>query len=210
MRGGLARIVAGTGALLGLAALALQLYLLVGVFHHQGDGVLAAAWRFLGFFTVLTNGFAVAVLAHGFLRPTDNGGLGGPRVEVAAASAMALVGVVYSLVLRQLWDPRGAQKLADMALHDVMPIVMAAYWLLRPHGRLRWGDALFCAAWPLAYAAYALARGHWQGWYPYPFIDVARIGALQTAINVAGLGVAFVLAALLFVAVDRLLSGRRR
>jgi hypothetical protein len=207
---GLARIVAGLGAVIGAAALVLQLVLLIAAFHGRGDGALAAVWRYLGFFTILSNAFATAVLAHGFARPKANAGLGSPRTEVAAASALVLVGLIYSLVLRQLWDPHGADRLADSALHDVMPVLTALYWLLRPHGRLRWADAVPCLALPVAYCLYALARGAHDGWYPYPFINIPRIGLLQTAINIAGIGAGFGLLALAFIGVDRLLGRGRR
>jgi hypothetical protein len=42
---------------------------------------------------------------------------------------------------------------ADILLHDVVPLTYAAYWLI----------------YPPCYLAYALARGATTGWYPYPF-----------------------------------------
>jgi len=44
------------------------------------------------------------------------------------------------------------------------------------------------------------------GIYPYPFIDVARIGWARTMANAAGIAAAFLGAGFLFVALDRLLA----
>jgi hypothetical protein len=42
-----------------------------------------------------------------------------------------------------------------------------------------------------------------DGRYPYPFLDVGKIGWLQTALNAGGIAMAFILAGLLLVWVDR-------
>ena len=197
MRNRMTILVAACGALLGWAALALQLVLTLTTF---GGPALEGIWRYLGYFTVIANLFAAAVLTLAVLyRPR-------PRLEYTATTAMILVGVVYSLLLRESWDPRGWQKIADVALHDVLPLMVAAFWLLRPHGELRWRDVWLCVILPLGYCAYALARGAADGWYPYPFMDVARFGAGVVAINCAVIGGAFVVMASLLKLLDARLA----
>ena len=39
---------------------------------------------------------------------------------------IAIVGVVSSLLLRNLWSPAGPQKIADIALHDLVPMGLVA------------------------------------------------------------------------------------
>jgi hypothetical protein len=119
---------------------------------------------------------------------------------------MVLVGVVYTLLLRQTWNPQGVRKLADVLVHDAMPLAMLLFWLLRPHGRLGRADIAASMALPLGYVAYAMARGAWDGWYAYPFLDVARIGWMHAAINCAGIGAAFLALALLLAGLDRLVA----
>ena len=46
---------------------------------------------------------------------------------------------------------------------------------------------------PIAYFVYALARGHFDGNYPYPFIDVGKLGWLQVAMNAAGIALGFII-----------------
>ena len=52
------------------------------------------------------------------------------------------------------------------------------------------------------YLAYALARGRLDGRYPYPFIDVSRIGWRQTALNVGGIALGFIICGFVLVWID--------
>jgi ABC-type Fe3+-siderophore transport system permease subunit len=186
-------IVAGCGAALGWAALALQLVLTLTTI---GGSALHGLWRYIGYFTIIANLFASITLTLAVL------GVRRPRLEFAAATAMILVGVVYSLLLRETWDPRGGQKLADVALHDAMPVVVALFWLLRPHGGLRWKDVWLCVILPLGYFVYALVRGAFDGWYPYAFMDVGQFGAAVVAVNCVVMGAAFLAMAALLKILD--------
>jgi hypothetical protein len=213
MREKSARLMAALGAGIGVAALALQLSLMLGRFYDRGDTTLAGLWRFLGFFTNVSNLFAALVLAHAALRPKARTGLGAPRIEAAATAAIIMAGILNSALLAGRFNPQGLYKLADLALHDMVPFAVALFWLLRPHGELRLEDALFSVSWPLVYCVYALMRGAADGWYPYYFLDPAILGLTGLATNIAALGAAFLAAALSLVGIDRLLgpglSGRR-
>ncbi|HEY4075633.1 MAG TPA: Pr6Pr family membrane protein [Rhizomicrobium sp.] len=204
MKNRMARIVAVTGACLGWAALALQLVLTLSLIHAQGGTLLAGLWQFFGYFTILANVFAASVLSLAALRRNV------PRAEFAAVTAMILVGVVYSLLLRDSWNPQGAQKIADVALHDAMPLVMAVFWLLLPHGALRRVDIAASLILPLGYLAYAMIRGAFEGWYAYAFLDVTILGATRVAINAAVIGLAFLAMALLLAGLNRLLGRYRQ
>lgn len=147
-------------------------------------------WILARFFTVLTNLFvAIAMTAVAIDRPVSAQILGGLTL------AIILVGVVYMTLLRELLHLSGGAMLADTLLHKVSPIAMALWWLLfAPKARLKYNAPIWWAAYPLAYFAYALVRGHYEGRYPYPFIDVGKLGWLQTAINAGGIALGFILA----------------
>src|SRR3954470_14654542 len=102
-----ARIVAGAAALVGWAGLTLQLGLLIGSL-----GPTLGLWRFVGFFTILTN-LGAAVVASAIAVGASHG-VGGQRARLVAATAIIMVGIVYSLALRGLWNPVGPQKGADV------------------------------------------------------------------------------------------------
>jgi hypothetical protein len=106
-----------------------------------------------------------------------------------------------------LLELSGGAKVADHLLHEVVPLMVPLFWLfLAPKGRLKWRDALWWAAYPLAYLIYALIRGVADGKYPYPFLDVAEIGGFQAAINCLLIGIGFLGAGYAFVWLDRRLA----
>jgi hypothetical protein len=47
-----------------------------------------------------------------------------------------------------------------------------------------------------------LARGRMDGRYPYPFIDVSRIGWQQTALNAGGIALGFIICGFILVWID--------
>jgi hypothetical protein len=162
---------------LGWAALIIQRIVLVALIRSQGGTLLSGVWRFVGYFTILTNIVAAAVLTHAAVRPENRYGLVHPRLELSVAAAIATVGIVYSAALRDLWKPQGWQKIADVALHDVTPIVFVLFFLLRRYDTLRWRDSVYAVVIPLSYVAYALARGAADGGYACHFLDPSKLSA---------------------------------
>ncbi|WP_309661127.1 Pr6Pr family membrane protein [Sphingomonas sp.] len=186
-------------ALFGWAALVLQLALIIG-----NLGPALGLWRYFGFFTVLINIGAAAVATAMALG--SRGPLAGARARLMAATSIALVGITYSLALRALWHPTGLQKVADMALHDAMPLLFITLWAVAPHPRLKWREVGWALLPPALYAAYALARGAIDGWYAYWFLNPAEqsAGALIASVAVLLCAVAIIAAAL--IVVDRWLG----
>lgn len=192
-------------AALGWFALLLQLYLILASRWQAGKTLLGGVDIYFSYFTVLTNILVAIVLTYAattgssairrfFLRPSTQGGV---------AAAIALVGLAYNLLLRDVWDPQGLQWVADELLHDVMPVVFLVYWWFCVPRGLRWSDAWRWLIYPLVYFIYALMRGHLVGSYPYPFIEVDRLGYFQVLGNASMILLGFVVVSLLLIAVDR-------
>lgn len=202
----LRRPVAGLTAAVAWAALALQFWLLLETLAAQGQGVNFALWRLLGYFTILTN-LAVAVVGTTMtLKPSSP--LAGHRVRMATTTAIVIVGIVYSVVLRALWSPTGWQAVADHALHDVTPPLFLIAWLLSERAGLPWRTALWGMVGPLLYCVYALTRGAFDNWYAYPFLNPTTQSPAELAVAICALTLAFLAVALLLVAVDRWLARR--
>lgn len=200
------RLFAAAAAVLGWFALALQLMLSIQIAQANGQGALHGVWIYFGFYTILTNILVALVLTAGALGP--RGGmtrfLGRPGVATMAAMSIVVVGVIYNVLLRQLWHPQGWQLFADATLHDVMPIAFLLYWWFAvPKATLHWRQIPAWLAYPVAYFVYALARGALDGWYPYPFLDVAREGYLQVVGNALLVLLFFIAVALALVALGR-------
>jgi hypothetical protein len=153
---------AASTALLGWFALILQFYLLIKNAPSDPMAILAATVTYFSFFTILTNLLVAMVLTFQVWRPVSSWGefFERPTVQTATATYIAIVGVTYAALLRQLWDPTGAQKLADILLHDAIPILYIVYWLLWGAKRkLRWRDAATWLVYPGLYLLYVLIRG---------------------------------------------------
>ena len=176
------------------AGLAIQFAATYGA-HHDVIGTL---WILARFFTILTNLLVALTMTWVAI-----GRKVSPEVLGGLTLAIILVGVVYMTLLRGLLHLSGAALLADTLLHKVSPVLMALWWLFfAPRAKLRWNAPMLWAVYPLAYLVYALARGQMDGRYPYPFIDVGKLGWLQTALNVGGIALGFILAGFALVWID--------
>ncbi len=173
---------------------------------HQGHGVAASLWIMLRYFTILANLLVAAAFgglaAAGALRP--------PWLLAGATLSILLVGVVYGLLLHGLVELSGGSQVANVLLHMASPVLAPLCWLaFAPKGRLRPRDALIWFAFPAAYLAYALVRGAGEGFYAYPFIDLAKLGWGRVALNCAVIGAGFLLAGWGVVRLDGALAGAR-
>jgi hypothetical protein len=192
------RIYAVTGALLAWFALVLQLYLVI-VQSPPGLAMLGEVIAYFSFFTILTNLLVALVFTAIAMRRVLS-----PSVQGGTAVYIAIVGIVYQLLLRQLWNPRGAQLLCDMLLHAVIPLGYVVYWLIfAPRAGLRWMDAVVWLVYPGVYLVYVLARGAVSGLYPYPFVDVNVLGYGGVLARAVVLMAVFLGMGLLLVAVSR-------
>ena len=177
---------AGIVALVCWAGLTIQFSATYAVQHDVG----ATLWILARFFTIITN-LAVAIT----MTWVAIGRRVSPFVLGGITIAILLVGVVYMTLLRGLLELSGGALLADTLLHKVSPIAMTLWWLFfAPRARLKARDPIWWAAYPLAYFIYALVRGHYDGRYPYPFMDLGKLGPVQTAINAGGIAMGFLLA----------------
>jgi hypothetical protein len=200
------RLLAAIGAILLAFSIVSQGWISATSVAAEGGTFALGVWRYLDYFTVLTNALVCATLARAALKPDDRTGLNAPRFELLTVVSILFVGIVYNVVLASQWDPQGLQKYNDDVLHIWAPIGFAVFWLMRPRGDLAWRDGLFAAIWPLAYSVYGLTRGAFDGFYPYFFMDPSAAPWLIVARNMVGLMLAFVLGALAFVALDRMLA----
>jgi hypothetical protein len=195
-----ARNIRGRHALALVAVIAwlgvlLQLYLSVRLALGNGKSLMDGLVAFFGYFTVLTNIFVALVsslpLTFGGSRSGHWFGTG--IVLGCATTAIVLVGIAYHFLLRNVWAPEGLQWAADVILHYAVPVALFVYWIsFPPRQQLPVWTPLAWCIYPLAYLAYALARGALIGSYPYYFIDVTSLGYSKVLINSLGLLVAFV------------------
>ena len=195
----LARIAAALVALIAWVGLGTQL---VASMALVGGALPAALWAMLFYFTIIANllvalAFTVMALRGRPLPPFWLGGL---------VLAILLVGIVYNTLLVGLVELSGGALLADFLNHTLTPILVPLWWLAfakkgapplaRPAGCGR-------SCLPLAYFPYGILRAGPEGKYPYPFMDVDKLGWGQVGINAVVMAVGFVVAGWVIVGVDR-------
>ncbi|MBH3428950.1 Pr6Pr family membrane protein [Pseudomonas alkylphenolica] len=204
-------VVIGLAACLGWSALAIQMLLVFFARWQEQASLIGGLINFFSYFTVLTNTLVAVVLSQAafgrasaarrfFLAPAVSSGI---------AASIILVGLAYSLLLRHLWHPQGWQWLADELLHDVMPLLFVAYWwCCVEKGNLRFKHVALWLLYPLGYFAFALLRGHSIGVYPYPFIDVSKLGYAQVVLNALAILIGFIVIGGVMLALDHWQGGR--
>jgi apolipoprotein N-acyltransferase len=121
------------------------------------------------------------------------------------ATYIAVVGTGYTLLLRHIWDPQGLQKVADVLLHDAIPVLYVLFWFIfcRKRKVLSWSDAFSWLILPTAYLIYSMVRGSITGWYPYHFLDPAQVSHTSIFIVIVGFIVAFIIMGLIVIALTR-------
>jgi hypothetical protein len=202
----LRRRLVAVAAMLGWAGLSIQMYLIFYSRWTLGASLIGGLVSFFSYFTVLSNTLVATVLTCEWTSRESAGRRWflQPWVSSGVAVSIAVVGLAYSLLLRHLWHPEGWQWLADELMHDVMPLLFLGYWwCCVPKGTLRLRHIGLWVIYPLVYFAYALLRGHLLATYPYPFVDVDKLGYPQVFINAGGLLAGFVVIALLLIGLDR-------
>ena len=191
-------------------ALILQTMLAIQVVVSQGRSPLIGVLNTFSYFTILTN-LLVAIVSTACLLHRDRNDtfLTRPSTLSAATVYIFVVGLIYSLLLRSVWDPTGLSAVADHALHDVTPVLFLLFWIFFvPKGALRWSQPLSWLLYPLLYVVYCLVRGVLTAWYPYHFVDVTLLGYPRALRNAACLLAGFWLLGMMVVGIDHLV-GRR-
>ena len=154
--------------------------------------------NFFSFFTNLSNLFAAAVLILAARRLTSHAADAPGSIDSLRAIAvvnMTVVGIVFAILLRDT-DLGSLLPWVNVVLHDVMPCVIVLDWLLQPP-RMKLGtrQLLLCQIVPAFYLAYVLIRGGVTGWYPYPFLDPAKVGGYGgVAVYAIGIAATFLIA----------------
>jgi hypothetical protein len=166
--------------------------------------------NFFSYFTIISNILVALALTLPWLAPRSRLG----RFFLAAAvrttivAYIIVVAVVYHTMLSRLYHPQGWRLVCDIILHYVMPPVFVLDWVLFVEKRdLTWRLTLHSFVLPAVYLMWTAVHGVLAGFYPYPFLNVNRIGYERALINIGELILAFVCLILVLVGIGRLFRG---
>ncbi|WP_442588088.1 Pr6Pr family membrane protein [Pedobacter sp. AW31-3R] len=190
-------------------ALGLQFYISIGKDMAEGRSLAGAIVQVLSYFTIQTNLLIAVAFSSILILPGTSWGRFFSRTSVLTAINVYIniVGLVYAFVLKGLWKPEGLFKLADYLLHTASPVLYLLFWLFFVKKQLiPWKRVFPWALFPLVYLFYSLIRGYFTGYYPYPFVDAAKIGYQQVFINSLLVLLVFMVISAVFITINRVLK----
>ena len=193
--------------------LILQFYLMTTVAIDKGVGVWVSTARFFSYFTILTNTLVALAYTVPLILPRSRWGqfFSSANVRTAIAVYIALVNLIYSIALRNVWNPQGWQLVADRVLHDVNPILYIVFWFLFvPKSTVQWRNLPAWLIYPLVYIIVILVQGAIFNWYPYPFLEVSKFGYPQVLLTTVILAAGVCVASAVFIVIARLTQRNRR
>jgi hypothetical protein len=159
----------------------------------------------ISYFTILCNSLIAVSLSFSAFFPKTKLGrfFSGLSVKTAIALYIFIVFVVYNTVLRDIWKPTGWQLFLDNMLHVAIPVLYVLYWLfLVTKSKLNWKNGFYWLIFPLIYLIYSLIRGSKVGWYPYPFLNVDKLGFVQVIINISLMLIVFLVSGSALIAIN--------
>jgi hypothetical protein len=167
--------------------------------------------NYFSYFTIDSNLIAIGVLVAAALN-RDRAST--PRLDLVRGGAvvyMSITGIVFTLLLSNT-DVDTAIPWVNSVVHELMPMVMLADWLITPPAaRLRMRQGVLWLSFPLVWIVYTIIRGAIVNLYPYPFLNPANGGYASVAVYcVAILLAMLVVSALVVVLANAAGSGRRR
>ncbi len=138
---------------------------------------------FFSYFTIQSNMIAVAVLFWVALKSDGGDGrLLRDIIRGAPVLYLGVTGIVFAVLLSDL--PLVTVPFANTVLHKLMPVVVVVDWIVDPpHPGVSFRKALVWLIYPVAWLAYTMIRGYLIGWYPYPFLNPARMGGYGNVVG---------------------------
>lgn len=201
-----ARIFAVFGIAVGLAGLAVQTALTLPPFVVD-LGLGLGLWKYLSYFTVLSNSFLVLTYLSAV---TDWRWLGWFRLPVTRAMMLAVMMLVmgfYHLLLAHTWQPTGWFVFSDLVLHYIAPLLYLFWWaVFQTRGGLAWASIPVMLLPTFIYFVYAMIRGAIVADYPYAIIEASTLGYAQVAINAVFVTLGLSVLCALAIVFDRLLA----
>jgi len=159
--------------------------------------------NFLSYFTITTNLLIAFSLMVSVFFPETKAGLffSDVTVETGITLYILIVGLVYNVILRGLLVVEGWQVVVDNILHVLNPILYILYWMFfSDRIKINWKNGIYWTFYPLAYLFYSLVRGNILNWYPYPFLNVQKLGYEKVFINVIAMIVLFFVIGIILIA----------
>jgi hypothetical protein len=178
-----ARVWFGATALAVAAGVVINVFVAANAKAGHFHSATARAFNVFAFFTIQSNlivGATTLLLAWQLERSSTVF----QTFRLMGMVGITLTGLVYHVALAQLLDLESWALLGDQLVHTVVPILAVVGWFMFGPRRLTSARvARLSVLFPLAWLIFTLIRGAVIDWYPYPFIDVTKLGYGKALLN---------------------------
>jgi len=205
------RVLIWIGLVVGVVGLVTQFVVSMQNYAALGRDIPGSLGSFFSYYTILTNIVLVLIYLSELVgwrwlevfRKLD--------VTGAMVANMILVTTFVHFFLRGLTVLSGLGVFCDIVLHDVTPLIFVVWWLVAVrHGPLLVRRVPIMLLPTFIYFLYIMARGAWVQEYPYPVLNVTRLGYGHVLLNAVYLTLGLGALMLLVVGIDELLGKLRR
>ncbi len=205
-----ARVVLGSIAVIVAISVVIQLTLLFTGGQDANSGASGAEAslatrlvRFFSYFTIQSNLFILGTSIALMVNPRRDG-MFWRIIRLDAILGITITGIVYDTILAPLVHLEGWALAATIGFHYIAPWATVLAWLiLGPRPRMGWRTFGLAFIWPVLWLGYTFIHGAVTSWYPYPFLNVTKIGYSDSIRNsLLVLAIAVVLA-VVYVVLDK-------
>jgi len=194
-------------AIIGWITLVVRIYLKITT---SGLPLIESLVHLFSYFTVLTNLLVTIYCTVHLLSSNQQNRTNlflRPETLTALTVFILMVGTVYHLVLKSLWNPEGLLMITDEIYHTFVPLGTLALWIVSTNNKL--GNLKNLYGWilyPILYLLFILIIGSFLDFYPYPFLNVAELGIGKVMINSLYLLIVMSLLFLIFYFIEKNIS----
>lgn len=190
-------------SIIGWFALILQYYLTI---ENTTNSFTEANFRFFTYFTILTN-LIVTIYFTCLALKNQREEYENSGILTAITVYITVVGFIYQVILRAGFPPTFLQIIANELVHSVIPVFTIIFWYLYGNKKdLHYNMIPKWTIYPICYLLLILIRGHFSGFYPYPFVNVTNLGLSKVLINSLWISIFFIAVSVLYIKIGKVLS----
>jgi hypothetical protein len=201
------KVLVWLGLLVGVVGLVVQFVISMQAYLAGGRDIPGALGQFFSYYTIITNIALVLIYLSEVVRWRWLELFRKLDVTGMMVANMLLVMTFVYFYLRGITRPEGMFLACDIALHYVTPIIYIVWWLIAVrHGPLLVRRIPIMLAPTFVYFLVVMARGLWVKEYPYPILNVVRLGYARVLLNAVYMTLALGAIMLLVVGIDEVLG----
>ncbi|MDP4142860.1 MAG: Pr6Pr family membrane protein [Bacillota bacterium] len=180
--------------------------LINNVSGKSGHELTMAIENYFSYFTTESNIMVALILTLSVLyRNAEKPVFLKPQIKGAVTLYITITGIIYHVLLRNVQPPHGIGVYSNLILHYIMPIAFVVDWIIADvRGIYKWKYAMIWLCYPIIYLIFTLIRGSFTLFYPYPFVNVTKLGYGGVAENALVLTVLFSMLGLIYVIIDKI------